>query len=267
MSNLISLYDTYLDEQLLPVSGDLGERPADELCLLNCDLRPGLFSRSWFRSGDKWDLDSRRPLDALSGLKLSRRARLSDKSPSGLKAGCEPLRLPETGKQDSSKAVACRCKRCNLGRSGLARESRLWTTRPHCVVESRLPFGGAVGLVAGGVTELIIIVGGGSAWHPVSVCVVTNNWPGHDSLELFDGRCSCRKFGSSDTTNESLFFFVAPTIFGKPFPNNESRRPLRFDSPESRRESLRLLSNVPFAETSLRLPLPSREGQARRWNS
>lgn len=45
--------------------------------------------------------------------------------------------------------------------SGLVFESLRLLLRPHCVVESRRPFA-PVGLVAGGVTELVIIVGGGS---------------------------------------------------------------------------------------------------------
>lgn len=139
-------------------------RPADDDCLRTFDLRRGLPSLSWLRSGDKCCLESRRPRDALSGLKLSLLARRSPSSPSGPpvgdKAGCDSRLLPNGG-HDSSKAVACLCNRCNRGRSGLALESRL-LIRPHCVVESRRP-DGAVGLVAGGVTLLVTIVGGGKA--------------------------------------------------------------------------------------------------------
>lgn len=133
--------------------------------------------------------------------------------------------------------MACRCRRCNLGRSGLARESRRFI-RPHCVVESRLPATGAVGLVAGGVTLLITIVGGGNAWHPVSTWA--NSGPESDAVELVDGLCSCRKFGSSTTVSESRRFFVAPTTFGGggviARPITESRRLLRLLSPDPRRE-------------------------------
>lgn len=58
--------------------------------------------------------------------------------------------------------MAWRCNRCSLWDviSGLVFESLRLLLRPHCVVESRRPFC-PVGLVAGGVTELVIIVGGG----------------------------------------------------------------------------------------------------------
>lgn len=98
----------------------------------------------------------------ISGLKLSRRACLSHKLPPslgppslGLNAGCwgcEPL-LDHDGANDSSYAVACLC----------SLDSRRFILLLHCVVESRRPvfassnFG--LGLVAGGDTELIIIVG------------------------------------------------------------------------------------------------------------
>lgn len=155
----------YLDEQQLLDSGERGFFPADDDCLRTFDLL-GLPSRSRLRSGDKCCRESRLPREALSGLRLSLRARLSPSSPSpgpspGDKAGCDSRRFPNGG-HDSSKAVAWRCNRCKRGRSGLARESRRFT-RPHCVVESRRPDDGAVGLVAGGVTELVTIVGGGSA--------------------------------------------------------------------------------------------------------
>lgn len=159
------------EEQTLVESGDLELRAAEELCLLKIWRRWGLLSRSWLRSGDKWARESRLPpREALSGLRESLRElrRCPSSGGSGLKAGWEPLR-PAAGKQLSSKAVACLCKRCNLGAlSGLmpALESLLFT-RPHWVVESRLPFG-AVGLVAGGVTELVMIVGGGRAWQDES---------------------------------------------------------------------------------------------------
>lgn len=163
-----SICFTHLDEQQLLESGERGVRPADDDCRRNRVRRLGLPSRSRLRSGDRCARESRRPpRDALSGLKLSRRARRSDSSPSGLSAGPEPRRLPAppplTGRHDSSKAVACRCSRCSRERSGLTRESRR-CVRPHCVVESRrAAFGGAVGLVAGGVTELMMMVGGGRA--------------------------------------------------------------------------------------------------------
>lgn len=218
--------ETHLDEQQLLESGERGVRAADDDCLRNLDLRRGLPSRSWLRSGDRCARESLRPFDALSGLKLSLRARRSPSSPSGLSAGCESRR--PTGRQDSSKAVACRCRRCRRGRSGLALESRL-LTRPHCVVESRRP-GGAVGLVAGGVTLLMTIVGGGSAWHPVSTWLTLKYGPESEAVELVDGRCSCRKFGSSATVSESRRFFVAPTTLGGggvTAATVESRRPLR----------------------------------------
>lgn len=156
----------YLDEQQLLDSGERGFRAADDDCLRTFDLLLGLPSRSWLRSGDKCCRESRLPRDALSGLKLSRLALLSFSSPSpaapvGDRAGCDSRLFPNGG-QDSSKAVACLCSRCNRGRSGLALES-LRFTRPHWVVESRRPDGGAVGLVAGGVTLLVTIVGGGRA--------------------------------------------------------------------------------------------------------
>lgn len=153
------------DEEQLLESGDRAERAAELLCRRSV-WRLGLPSRSCDRSGERCVRESRRPpREALSGESESRREvrRSQSSGGSGLSAGCEPRLLPP-GKQLSSKAVACRCKRCSRGaRSGLmpALESRL-LTRPHCVVESRRPLG-AVGLVAGGVTELVIIVGGGSA--------------------------------------------------------------------------------------------------------
>lgn len=171
------LQNTNLDEQQLLESGERGVRPAEEDCRRNRCRRRGLPSRSRLRSGDKWARESRRPpRDALSGLRLSRRARESESSapppPSGLSAGPEPRRLPlGIGRQDSSYAVACRCRRCSRDRSGLTRESRR-CARPHCVVESRrAAFCGAVGLVAGGVTDDMIMVGGGNAWQPVSEVV------------------------------------------------------------------------------------------------
>lgn len=160
------------EEQQLFESGDLGDLAAELLCLRSV-CRLGLPSRSWDRSGDRCVRESRRPpRDALSGDRESRReVRLSQSSGgSGLSAGWEPRLLPP-GRQPSSKAVAWRCSRCRRGaRSGLtpALESRR-LTRPHCVCESRRPFG-AVGLVAGGVTELVMIVGGGRAWHAESTC-------------------------------------------------------------------------------------------------
>lgn len=145
----------YLDEQQLLDSGERGFRPADDDCRRTFDLRLGLPSLSRLRSGDKCCRESRLPLDALSGLKLSRLARRSPSSPSGPvgdKAGCDSRLLPNGG-HDSSNAVPCRCNLCKRGRSGLTFESRRFI-RPHCVVESLRPDGGAVGLVAGGVTLL-----------------------------------------------------------------------------------------------------------------
>ena len=98
----------------------------------------------------------------MSGLKLSRRACLSHKLPPslgppslGLSAGCwgcEPL-LEYDGVHDSSYAVAWRC----------SLDSRRFILLLHCVVESRRPVFASsnlgLGLVAGGETELIIIVG------------------------------------------------------------------------------------------------------------
>lgn len=106
----------------------------------------------------------------MSGLKLSRRACRSHKltSPlgplSGLSAGCcgcDPRR-DHDGAHDSSYAVACRVNRDSL------RFIRLL----HCVVESRRPDLGTsnFGLVAGGVTELIIIVGIGIDCDDESTC-------------------------------------------------------------------------------------------------
>lgn len=128
--------------------------------------------------------------------------------------GCELRRPhPPGGKHDSSYVVACLCSFDSLGdRSGLARESRR-LTRPHCVVESRRPL--EVGLVAGGVTLLIIIVGGGNAWHELSTCITANmDGAESDAVELVDGRCSWRKLGKSGAARESRRLRVAPTIFG-----------------------------------------------------
>lgn len=147
----------------------------DSIVLKNCQMDT-LSQLGWLKSSkysfqhkilcSQNDLPRESRLEALSGLRLSLRARLSLSSPSpgpevGDRAGCDSRLFPSGG-HDSSKAVACRCNRCNRGRSGLARESRRFT-RPHCVVLSRRPDDGAVGLVAGGVTELVTIVGGGSA--------------------------------------------------------------------------------------------------------
>lgn len=241
--------EIHLDEQQLLDSGERGLRAADDDCLRTFDLLRGLPSLSWLRSGDKCWRESRRPLDALSGLKLSRLALRSFSSPSptgpvGDKAGCDSLRFPSGG-HDSSNAVACLCNLCSLGLSGLTLESLLFT-RPHWVVESRRPDGGAVGLVAGGVTLLVTIVGGGSAWQPISELVVTKYGAESEAVELVDGRCSCRKFGSSTTVNESRRFFVAPTTFGGGGVIArvivESLRPLRKLSPEPRREPFRVPS-------------------------
>lgn len=86
--------------------------------------------------------------------------------------------------------------------SGLVLESLRLLLLPHWVVESLRPLG-LVGLVAGGVTELVIIVGGGRARIesvPVlTVCVVTGKRPlpllpfkGFESeaVELVEGRDS-----------------------------------------------------------------------------
>lgn len=160
------------EEQQLLESGDRGDRAAELLCRRSV-CRRGLPSRSWDLSGDKWVRESRRPpREALSGDRESRRdvRRSQSSGGSGLRAGWEPRRLPP-GRQPSSKAVACLWSRWRRGaRSGLtpALESRR-LTRPHCVCESRRPFG-AVGLVAGGVTELVMIVGGGRAWQAESTC-------------------------------------------------------------------------------------------------
>lgn len=141
--------------------------------------------------------------------------------------------------------VACRCSRCRRGvvLSGLVFESLRVLMRPHCVVESRRPFC-PVGLVAGGVTELVIIVGGGSV-KMESVPVLTVLWPTvrlgnsavplllpligfeSDAVELVDGRDSCR-FGISVAMSESLRFRVAFITFGgggvNERPMAESRR-------------------------------------------
>lgn len=92
-----------LEQQLLE-SGDLLVLAIDDDCLRRRALLLGLVSLSWLRSGDKCDLESRLPLEALSGLKLSLLARRSFSSPSGLSAGCDSLRVPQPpgGKQDSS---------------------------------------------------------------------------------------------------------------------------------------------------------------------
>lgn len=136
--------------------------------------------------------------------------------------------------------MACLCNLESLGvRSGLALESRRFA-RPHCVVESLRAFD-AVGLVAGGVTELVIIVGGGRAWHALSVVWLTNKLgPESDAVELVDGLCSWRKFGKSGATRESLRFFVAPIIFGGgvvPAAVTESLLLLRWLSPDPLRDS------------------------------
>ena len=87
--------------------------------------------------------------------------------------------------------------------SGLVLESLRLVLLPHWVVESRRPLG-FVGLVAGGVTELVIIVGGGRARIesvPVlTVCVVTGRRPAlpllpfkgfeSEAVELVEGRDS-----------------------------------------------------------------------------
>lgn len=72
-------------------------------------------------------------------------------------------KISPNGRHGSSNAVDCLCNLCKRGLSGLALESRRFTL-PHCVVESLRP-GGAVGLVAGGVTLLVTIVGIGNAWQ------------------------------------------------------------------------------------------------------
>lgn len=90
------------------------------------------------------------------------------------------------------------------------------------MVESRRPdLASAVGDVAGGVTELITIVGVGMHCTPESICPDQQ----YESPELVDGLCSMRKLGSS-TANESRLpvavdvdtvvgvFFVAAMIFG-----------------------------------------------------
>lgn len=90
------------------------------------------------------------------------------------------------------------------------------------------------------------MVGGGKAWQPVSWQVVTKYGPESEAVELVDGRCSCRKFGSSLTVNESRRFFVAPTTFGGGGVMArfivESLRPLRKLSPDPLREPFRVPS-------------------------
>lgn len=121
----------YRELQQLLESGERGVLAADDDCLRSLLRRRGLPSRSWLRSGDKWERESRlllqKDIDSaeccvksgvrthfevlMSGLKLSRRACLSTKlTPSlgppslGLSAGCwgcDP-RLDHEGVHDSS---------------------------------------------------------------------------------------------------------------------------------------------------------------------
>lgn len=118
---------------------------------------------------------------------------------------------------------------------------------PHWVVESRRAFG-PVGLVAGGVTELVMIVGGGSVRIqsvPILTVVVPSgksppppppfplllplpfNGFESEAVELVDGLDSC-KLGTSGPMSESLRFLVALITFGgggvKERPMAESRR-------------------------------------------
>lgn len=194
--------------------------------------------------------ESRLPREALSGLSESLRAlRSLLLSASGLSAGCEPLRLL-FGAHESSYVVAWRCSLCSLCdvMSGLVLESLRLLLLPHCVVESRRAFG-LVGLVAGGVTELVMIVGGGreriESVPMLTVCVLImgNNPPPppppppfpfpfavleSDAVELVEGRDSWR-FGTSDAIIESFRLRVALITFGGggERPMAESRRLLR----------------------------------------
>lgn len=73
----------------------------------------------------------------------------------------------------------------------------------HCVIESLLPVFDIsyFGLVAGGLTDVIIIMG----VEQKSTCVA-NIEP--ESAELVDGRCSCLKFGISGAARESRRFLL-----------------------------------------------------------
>lgn len=125
--------------------------------------------------------------------------------------------------------MAWRCNRCSLWDviSGLVFESLRLLLRPHCVVESRRPFC-PVGLVAGGVTELVIIVGGGrvriESVPVLTVVVLTTgrsppppfpfNGAESEAVELVEGRDSCRLGTSAGPMSESFRLRVALITFG-----------------------------------------------------
>lgn len=117
------------------------------------------------------------------------------------------------------------------------------------MVESRRPVFASsnlgLGLVAGGVTELIIIVGIGIDWHDESTCCVYN---GPESAELVEGLCSVRKLGSSGAARESRRFLCTPMTFGGT--EVDSRRELLWlESPEPLREPFRVVDASAETET------------------
>lgn len=108
------------------------------------------------------------------------------------------------------------------------------------MVESLLPVfaNSNFGLVAGGLTDVIIIVGIGMHCVEKSACWGAKSEP--ESPELVEGLCSCRKFGVSGAAKESRRFLWVATTFGGGTVK-ESLLAVDFDaeSPDPRREPFR----------------------------
>lgn len=88
-----------------------------------------------------------------------------------------------------------------------------------------------MGLVAGGVTELVMIVGVERTWQAVSTrvaCVKSICGAESDAVELVEGRCSCRNAGKSVAARESRFLCFTPVPWDLTvvtlIPTCESRR-------------------------------------------
>jgi hypothetical protein len=100
--------------------------------------------------------------------------------------------------------------------------------------------------VAGGVTELVIIVGIGIDCDDESTCC--GAYKGPDSAELVDGLCSVRKFGISGAASESRRFFCTATTFGGGTTNEPRLDPLRVaDVAESDAVMMHVISCVSFS--------------------
>jgi hypothetical protein len=95
------------------------------------------------------------------------------------------------------------------------------------------------GLVAGGLTDVTIIIGMGRHCVEKSTCCGTKSDP--ESPDDVEGLCSCRKLGTSGAARESLRFLCVAMTLGGAGTTKESRRTITFDveSPDPRRDPLR----------------------------